>query len=132
MPVSDPVGDLLTRIRNAQLVRHPSLELPSSKTKVAIADILKREGYLQDYEVVKQATQDLLRLRLRYTEARKPVIAGLKRVSKPGLRINVQRKEVPRFYGGVGMSIMSTSQGMMTGKEAWSKGLGGELVCYVW
>lgn len=132
MPVSDPVGDLLTRIRNAQLVRHQSLELPSSKTKVAIADILKREGYLQDYEVVKQATQDLLRLRLRYTEARKPVIAGLKRVSKPGLRINVQRKEVPRFYGGVGMSIMSTSQGMMTGKEAWSKGLGGELVCYVW
>ena len=132
MPVSDPVGDLLTRIRNAQMVRHPSLELPSSKTKVAIADILKREGYLLDYEVVKHATQDLLRLRLRYTEARKPVIAGLKRVSKPGLRINVQRNEVPRFYGGVGMSIMSTSQGMMTGKEAWTKGLGGELVCYVW
>jgi len=132
MPVSDPIGDLLTRIRNAQLVRHQSLELPSSKTKVAIADILKREGYLQDYEVVKQATQDVLRLRLRYTEARKPVIAGLRRVSKPGLHINVQRNEVPRFYGGVGMSIMSTSQGMMTGKEAWSKGLGGELVCYVW
>jgi len=132
MPVSDPIGDLLTRIRNAQLVRHQSLELPSSKTKVAIADILKREGYLQDYEVVKQATQDVLRLRLRYTEARKPAIAGLRRVSKPGLHINVQRNEVPRFYGGVGMSIMSTSQGMMTGKEAWSKGLGGELVCYVW
>ena len=132
MPVSDPVGDLLARIRNAQLVRHPSVELPSSKTKVAIADILKRSGYLQDYEVVKQANQDVLRLRLGYTEARKPAIAGLKRVSKPGLRINVQRKEVPRFYGGVGMSIMSTSQGMMTGKEAWSKGLGGELVCYVW
>ena len=132
MPVSDPVGDMLTRIRNAQMVRHQTVELPSSKAKVSVAGILKQEGYLQDCEVVRSQPQDTLRLRLKYTEARKPVIAGLKRVSKPGLRVHVQRREVPRFYGGIGISIVSTSQGVMTGQEAWRKGLGGELMCYIW
>jgi small subunit ribosomal protein S8 len=131
MPVSDPVSDMLTRIRNAQLVRHPSIELPSSKTNVAVAEVLLKEGYLQDLEVVKHRPQDRLRLRLKY-EGRTPIISGLKRVSKPGLRIHVNRKEVPRFYGGIGISIVSTSQGIMTGHEAWRKGLGGELMCYVW
>ena len=132
MPVSDPVSDMLTRIRNGQLVRHPVIELPSSKTNVAVAGVLLKEGYLQDFEVVKHRPQDRLRLRLKYVDGRKPIISGLKRVSKPGLRIHVNRKEVPRFYGGIGISIVSTSQGIMTGQEAWRKGLGGELMCYVW
>ena len=132
MPVSDPIGDMLTRIRNAQMLRHQTVEMPSSKAKVAVARLLKQQGYLQDCEVVQHQPQDVLRLRLSYTSDRKPAIAGLRRVSKPGLRVHVQRREVPRFYGGIGISIVSTSQGVMTGQEAWRKGLGGELVCYVW
>ena len=132
MPVTDPIADMLTRIRNAQMVRHPQLEMPSSKTKVAVAEILKREGYISDCEVVKKSPQDTLRLRLRYSERNAPAIAGLKRVSKPGLRVHVQRKEVPRAFGGVGISIISTSQGIMTGREAYGRGVGGELMAYVW
>jgi len=114
------------------MVRHELVELPSSRVKVAIADILKREGFVDEVEVVKTPPQDKLRLSLKYGEGRKPAIAGLKRVSKPGLRVHIQRHEVPRFYGGIGISIVSTSQGIMTGQEAWRKGLGGELMCYVW
>jgi small subunit ribosomal protein S8 len=132
MPVTDPIADLLTRIRNAQMVRHPSIEMPSSKTKVWIADLLKREGYVEDLEVVKKTPQDVLRIRLRYTDEKTPAIAGLKRVSRPGMRVHVQRKEVPRAFGGVGISIVSTSQGIMTGLEAYRKGIGGELMAYVW
>ncbi|MEE8518887.1 MAG: 30S ribosomal protein S8 [Dehalococcoidia bacterium] len=132
MPVTDPVSDMLTRIRNAQMVRHPSVEMPSSKTKVALADILKQEGYISDFDVQKKKPQDVLRVRLRYSERREPAIVGLKRVSRPGLRIHVQRKEVPRAFGGVGISIMSTSQGVMTGVDAYKKGIGGELMAFVW
>ena len=132
MPVSDPIADMLTRIRNAQLVRHPSIEMPSSKTKVSVAEILKNEGYIEDHEVVAKQPQNVLRIKLRYDEQQEPAIAGLKRVSKPGLRIHVQRKEVPRAFGGVGISILSTSQGIMTGLEAYRKGIGGELMAYVW
>ncbi len=131
MPVTDPVSDMLTRIRNAQMVRHPLVEMPSSKTKVALADILKQQGYINDFDVQKKSPQDVLRLRLRYSDRRKPAIVGLKRVSRPGLRIHVQRKEVPRAFGGVGISIISTSQGIMTGVDAYSKGIGGELMAYV-
>jgi small subunit ribosomal protein S8 len=132
MPVTDPIADMLTRIRNAQLVHHPNVEMPSSKTKVAIAAILKAEGYISDTEVVKKKPQDVLRVRLRYSDQQRPAIAGLRRVSKPGLRVHVQRKEVPRAFGGVGISIVSTSQGIMTGLEAYRKGVGGELMAYVW
>lgn len=132
MPVSDPIGDMLARMRNAQLVRHPAVDMPTSKSKLAVAELLKREGYIQDFEVVRQRPQDTLRLRLRYTDRREPFINGLKRVSKPGLRVHVQRGEVPRAYGGIGIAIVSTSQGVMSGKEAWQKGLGGELWAYVW
>ena len=131
MPVTDPIADMLTRIRNAQMVRHPSVELPSSKLLVAVAELLKEEGYLLDMEVVSRKPQDLLRLRLRY-EGKEPAIVGLKRVSKPGLRVHVQRQEIPRTYGGIGLSILSTSQGVMTGQDAWRKGLGGELMAFVW
>lgn len=132
MPVTDPIADMLARIRNAQMVRHPTIEMPSSKTKAAIAEILKREGYLEDVEVVSQKPQAQLRMRLRYSDQNEPGIAGLKRVSKPGLRVHVQRKEVPRAFGGVGISIVSTSQGIMTGSDAYRKGIGGELMAYVW
>ena len=132
MPVNDPIADMLTRIRNAQLVRHPQVELPSSKVTVAVAGILKREGYLADADVMKKKPQDVLRLKLLYDARREPVIRGLKRVSKPGLRVHVQRNDVPRAFGGVGISIVSTSQGMMTGHEAYRKGIGGELMAFVW
>jgi small subunit ribosomal protein S8 len=132
MPVTDPIADMLTRIRNAQMVSHPQVELPSSKTKVAVAELLKEQGYIGEVEVLKRSPQDVLRLRLRYTERREPVITGLKRVSKPGLRVHVQRKEVPRAFGGIGISIISTSQGIMTGLDAYRKGVGGELMAYVW
>lgn len=132
MPVSDPIGDMLARVRNAQLVRHPDVEMPVSKSKLAIAELLKREGFIQDFELVPKRPQDTLRLRLRYTDSKEPVINGLKRVSKPGLHVYVQRGEVPRAYGGIGIAIVSTSQGVMTGKEAWQHGLGGELWAYIW
>ena len=132
MTMTDPIADMLTRIRNAQMVRHAGVDLPSSKVKAAIAEILKQEGYIADYTVSKQKPQDQLSLQLRYTQAQEPVIAGLKRVSKPGLRVHVQKKEVPRAFGGVGISIISTSQGIMTGREAYRRGIGGELMAYVW
>ena len=132
MTMTDPIADMLTRIRNAQLVRHPGIDLPSSKVKAAIAEILKQEGFIEDYNVSKQKPQDKLTLQLRYSQTQEPVIAGLKRVSKPGLRVHVQKREVPRAFGGVGISIVSTSQGIMTGREAYRRGIGGELMAYVW
>jgi small subunit ribosomal protein S8 len=123
---------MLTRIRNAQMVRHPMLEMPSSKTKVALAGILKVQGYISDFDIQKKKPQDVLRVRLRYSDQREPAIAGLKRVSRPGMRVHVQRKEVPRAFGGVGISIISTSQGIMTGVDAYRIGIGGELMAFVW
>ena len=114
------------------MVRHPLVEMPSSKMKVALADILKEQGYIGDFDIQKKKPQDVLRVRLRYSEQLKPAIAGLKRVSRPGLRVHVQRNEVPRAFGGVGISIISTSQGVMTGVDAYRKGIGGELMAYVW
>ena len=131
MPVTAPIADMLTRIRNAQLVHHEAIVLPSSKAKVSIAEILKSEGYIDEFEVAEEKPQNSLRLQLKY-DNEKPAIKGLKRVSKPGLRVQVQRAEIPRAYGGLGISIISTSRGVMTGKEAWKKGLGGELWAYVW
>ena len=132
MTHSDPIADMLTRIRNAIMVGRDSVVAPSSKIKVAIADLLKEEGFVTDYELVRSEPQDQLRIRLRYFDKKEPAIKGLKRVSKPGLRIYMGKKEVPRFYGGRGLSIISTSQGLMSGQEAWRRGIGGELLCYVW
>jgi len=132
MTMTDPIADMLTRIRNGLLVRHPDVDVPSSKVKASIAEILKREGYIADYSVTKQKPQDSLRLQLRYNANQEPAIAGLKRVSKPGLRIHVQKKDAPRAFGGIGISIVSTSQGIMTGREAHRRGIGGELLAYVW
>lgn len=132
MPVSDPVADMLTRIRNAIQARHDSVLVPHSKLKLALAQILKEQGYIRDYDLPRGQAHPNLRLHLSYREGRQPAISGLKRVSKPGLRVYVGKGEIPRVYGGIGTAIISTSQGVMTGRQAWRSGVGGELLCYVW
>ncbi|MDD4923849.1 MAG: 30S ribosomal protein S8 [Dehalococcoidales bacterium] len=132
MAVTDPIADMLTRIRNAVMARHDSVPIPSSRMKLYITKILKQEGFIADYEVVGSRTQRQIKIILKYAEKNQPMISGLKRVSKPGLRVYVQNTEIPRVYGGLGISIISTSKGVMTGKKAWHQGIGGELLCYVW
>jgi len=132
MPVTDPIADMLTRIRNAQTMRHESLVMPVSKMKASVAKILKDEGFIRDYDVLRSQPQPILRVHLAYRENKEPAVSGLKRVSKPGLRVYVGKGEIPRVYGGLGISIVSTSKGVMTGKDAWRQGIGGELLCYVW
>ncbi len=129
--VTDPIADMLTRIRNAVLARHEFTLVPSSRMKLSIAKILREEGFIRDYEVLKGQQQRVIKIYLKYAE-KEPVICGLKRVSKPGLRIYVQRKEIPRVYGGTGIAIISTPKGVMIGQQAWRQGLGGEMLCYVW
>ncbi len=132
MPVTDPVADMLTRIRNAQAMRHDSLVMPVSKMKVSIARILRDEGFIRDYDMLRGQPQPMLRIHLAYRDTKEGAIGGLKRVSKPGLRVYVGKGEIPRLYGGLGIAILSTSQGIMTGRDAWRQGIGGELLCYVW
>ena len=132
MPVTDPIADMLTRIRNAQAMRHESLLMPVSKMKVSVARILKEEGFIRDYDMLRGQPQAILRVHLSYRGRREPSISGLKRVSKPGLRVYVGKGEIPRVYGGLGIAILSTSRGIMTGREAWRQRVGGELLCYVW
>ena len=133
MTVTDPIADMLTRIRNAIVVRHDTVTIPASRTKAELARILREEGFVQGYQMLGSGTpQAAIRISLNYRSKDEPAIAGLKRVSKPGLRVYVGKKEIPRYYGGLGVTIMSTSEGVMTGKQAWRKGLGGELLCYVW
>lgn len=130
--MTDPIADMLTRIRNAIMVRHDSVLVPASKVKLSIAKILKEEGFITDYEVVKGKPHREIKVQLRYMDGNKPAISGLKRMSKPGLRLYVQKKEIPRVYGGLGIAILSTSQGLRTGQQAWRQGSGGELLCYIW
>ena len=130
--VTDPIADMLTRIRNAILARHDFVLVPASRMKLSIAKILKEEGFISDYEVLKGKPQRVIKIYLKYTEKKEPVLTGLKRVSKPGLRIYVQREEIPRVYGGLGIAVVSTSKGVMTGHQAWRQKIGGELLCYIW
>lgn len=132
MPVNDPVADMLTRIRNGVQMRHDAVLVPHSKLKLAIANILKEQGYIRDHDMPRGQKFATLRLHLAYRPGREPVITGLKRVSKPGLRLYVGKGEIPRVYGGLGIAILSTPQGLMTGRQAWRLGIGGELLCYVW
>jgi small subunit ribosomal protein S8 len=132
MTVTDPIADMLTRIRNALMVRHDSVIVPSSRMKLAVAKILKEEGFISDYEVVKGTPHREIKIKLRYMEGNQPAISGLKRISKPGLRVYTQKKEIPRVYGGLGIAILSTSKGLRTGQQAWKQGSGGEILCYVW
>jgi len=114
------------------MARHDFVLIPSSRMKLAIAKILKAEGFINDYEVLKDKTHRSIKIHLKYSDKNKPVIYGMERVSKPGLRVYVERKEIPRVYGGLGIAIVSTPEGVMTGQQAWRKGIGGELLCYVW
>ncbi len=132
MPVTDPIADMLTRIRNAIQVRHESVSMPHSRMKLSIARILKDEGFIRDYDLPRGQAHPTLRIHLSYREGRQPAIAGLRRVSKPGLRVYVGKGEIPRVYGGLGVAILSTSRGVMPGRQAWRQGVGGELLCYVW
>lgn len=129
--VNDPIADMLTRIRNAIIARHDSVLIPASKTKLSIAKVLKEEGFITDYTLLRGKPQRMIKISLKYIDGQ-PAITGLERVSKPGLRVYVGRGEIPRVYGGLGIAILSTSKGLMTGQEAWRRKLGGELLCYVW
>jgi small subunit ribosomal protein S8 len=130
--MSDPIADMLTRIRNANMVRHEKLEVPASNLKKEIAEILKREGFIRDVEYVEDSKQGIIRIFLKYGQNDERVITGLKRISKPGLRVYTQATEIPRVLGGLGIAIISTSKGVMTDKEARQGKAGGEVVCYVW
>ncbi len=132
MAISDPIADMLTRIRNAVAVRHDVVLVPASKIKLSIAKILKEEGFISDYEVVRGKPHRVIKIYLKYTAENQPVFAGLERVSKPGLRVYVQRKEIPRVYAGLGIAVISTPAGVMTGQKARRQRVGGELLCYVW
>jgi small subunit ribosomal protein S8 len=130
--LTDPVSDYLTRVRNALAVQHDEVEIPASRLKKDMTRILKEQGYINDYSVEPTAVGELIRIELKYTGERQPVITGLQRVSKPGRRRYVKGKEVPRVLGGMGTAIVSTSRGVMTGHEATHRGVGGEVVAYVW
>ncbi len=132
MVMTDPIADFLTRIRNANSVNHEKVEIPASNVKKTMAGILKTEGFIKDFEYIDDGKQGVLRLYLKYGPDKKKVITGLKRISKPGLRVYVQKDQIPRVLGGLGIALISTSQGIMTDKEARKRRLGGEVVCYVW
>jgi len=129
--VTDPIADMLTRIRNAIIAHHDTVQVPLSKAKLSLAKILKDEGFITDYTVLKDNSHRTIKITLKYIE-NQPAILGLERVSKPGLRIYVGRREIPRVYGGLGIAVVSTSKGLMVGHEAWRQNLGGEILCYVW
>jgi small subunit ribosomal protein S8 len=132
MVMTDPIADFLTRIRNANSVNHEKVEIPASNVKKTLAGILKNEGMIKDFEFIEDGKQGMLRLYLKYGVNKEKVITGLKRISKPGLRVYAKKDEVPRVLGGLGHAIISTSQGIMSDKEARKRGLGGEVICYVW
>lgn len=132
MSVNDPIGDMLTRIRNACMARHTTVNIPSSKMKLAIAEILKREGFIKDFSVVEGKPFDTIAISLKYMSDRRPAITGLRRVSKPGLRIYTKREDIPRVRGGLGLSILSTPKGVLAGHDAWREHVGGEVLCYIW
>ncbi len=132
MSVSDPVADFLTCIRNAIGARHRKVDVPSSRMKAELAKVLLRERFINNFKVIEDTKQGVLRVYLKYTDGDAPVISGLKRVSKPGRRVYVNKDRIPRILGGLGVSVVSTSRGLMTDREAREAGLGGELVCQVW
>ena len=132
MVMTDPIADFLTRIRNANMAMHEKVEIPASKTKIALAEILKNEGFIKDYEQVEDGKQGIIRVYLKYGPNREKVISGLKRISKPGLKVYCKKDEIPKVLGGLGIAIISTSKGIVTDKEARKLGLGGEVICYVW
>ena len=132
MVVTDPIADFLTRIRNANMVYMDKVEIPGSKTKLGLANIMKAEGFIKDVEFIEDGKQGIIRVYLKYGANKERVITGLKRISKPGLRVYAQKDELPKVLGGLGIAVVSTSQGLMTDKEARKAGCGGEVLCYIW
>ncbi|MDD6564516.1 MAG: 30S ribosomal protein S8 [Clostridiales bacterium] len=132
MQITDPIADLLTRIRNANTQKHETVDCPSSKMKVAIVDILANEGYIKGYQIIEDGKQNVIRMTLKYSPSGERVISGLKRVSKPGLRYYASAEEMPRVLKGLGTAIVSTSKGVMTDKAARKEHIGGEVLCFVW
>ncbi|MBQ3334076.1 MAG: 30S ribosomal protein S8 [Eubacteriaceae bacterium] len=132
MSMTDPIADMLTRIRNANNAGHKNVEIPASKEKKAIAAILLEEGYIKKYDVIDDGKQGVIKITLKYGEEKARVIAGLKRISKPGLRVYVGKEDVPKVLNGLGIAIISTSKGVLTDKAARKAGVGGEVICYVW
>ena len=132
MTMTDPIADMLTRIRNAVTVRHEHVNIPASKMKLAIAKVLKDEGFIRDFETFEEGPRRFVRVRLSYTDKREPLLNGIKRVSRPGLRVYVQKREIPRVYSGLGIDILTTPKGIMAGQQAWRQQTGGELLCYDW
>lgn len=132
MVMTDPIADMLTRIRNANSVYHDKVEIPASKIKQSVAQILKEEGFIRDYDMIADGKQGMLRVSLKYGPNREKVITGIKRISKPGLRVYAKKEQLPRVLGGLGIAIISTSHGIMSDKTARKAGLGGEVIAYVW
>lgn len=132
MVMTDPIADMLTRVRNANNALHEVVEVPGSAMKKSLAEILKTEGFIRDFEWIEDGKQGVLRMMLKYGAGKQRVISGVKRISKPGLRVYARKDELPRVLGGLGIAIVSTSQGLMTDKQARTQGLGGEVICYVW
>jgi small subunit ribosomal protein S8 len=132
MPITDPIADMLTRIRNANTARHERVLIPASKLKLEIAKVLKGQGYIQKYDLVDDKRHGQIRVHLRYGAEGVPVITGLRRISRPGMRVYVDAKRVPRVMGGLGVSVLSTSRGVLADREARRRGLGGEVLCHVW
>lgn len=130
--MTDPIADMLSRIRNSSSARHKSVEIPASNQKKDIARILKEEGFINDFEVEEDDKQGIIKIDLKYGENDERVISGLRRISKPGLRVYVKANEVPRVLGGLGIAIISTSKGVLTDKEARAENIGGEVLCYIW
>ena len=132
MTMTDPIADMLTRIRNANTVKHETVDVPASNIKKEIARILLEEGFIRGYDVIEDGKQGIIRIQLKYGQMSERVITGLKRISKPGMRVYAAKDEVPKVLNGLGISIISTSKGILTDKQARKENVGGEVICYVW
>ena len=132
MTMTDPIADMLTRIRNANTVGHETVEIPASKMKKSIAEILKEEGYIEDFDIIDDNKQGIIKITMKYGANKEKVITGIKKISKPGLKVYAKANDVPRVLGGLGITIISTSKGVVSDKEARKMGVGGEVICYVW
>lgn len=132
MTMTDPIADMLTRIRNANTAGHPTVEIPASKMKKSIAGILKEEGYIEDFEVIEDNKQGIIKVTMKYGADKERVISGIKKISKPGLKTYAKANDIPKVLGGLGIAIISTSKGIVSDKEARKLGIGGEVICYVW
>lgn len=130
--ITDPISDMLTRIRNAIKVKADKVDIPASRMKIELSKILKEEGFIKSYKIIKDKKQGIIRINLKYTSEGDSVISNLQRISKPGRRVYVSKDEIPHVMGGLGISILTTSQGVMTDKECRHKGVGGEVLCYIW